>query len=167
MVVLEHGLVFLKVLLAGVIEDVPLEVRTKMAKQKNDENQIKLRERLMMYNYITQTEFQALSTTKPPSSERDLAANTIASQYLSQFGYNPLFLLGIIVLPWFFQKISISVYFYIPASLAVCSYLKVQKDRRDRKAAAGIVSDENVRVISAYVNIQLVIFVLGYIIIIH
>lgn len=78
------------------------------------------------------------------NAERNVVAMKLASEYSSSFGYNPLFLMGIVAMPLLMQTLNISSMFYIPLAVVGLSYLKADKDCQDRKSAIGIVSDYNV-----------------------
>jgi hypothetical protein len=84
------------------------------------------------------------------NAERNVVAMKLASEYQTPFGYNPLFLMGIVAMPLVLQSLGISALLYLPLSMAGLSYLKADKDRQDRKSAVGIVSDYNVSRASLY-----------------
>ena len=83
----------------------------------------------------------------------------MVTQFASEFGYNPLFLMTIVCLPLLIDLINsclksavsdpngmprwFTPWAYVPLALLFLSYLKTSKDRKDRQAAMGIVSCPN------------------------
>lgn len=76
---------------------------------------------------------------------REHVAMKLQTEYASQFGYNPLLLMSVLVSPLVLTALGISPYLYLPGGPLLLSYLKAKQERHDRKSAMGIVDDVNVR----------------------
>jgi hypothetical protein len=76
---------------------------------------------------------------------REHVALKLQTEYASQFGYNPLVLMSVVVAPLVLVSLGVSPYFYLPGALLLLSYLKAKQERHDRKSAMGIIDDVNVR----------------------
>mmetsp|Transcript_3345 Transcript_3345/g.5234 ORF Transcript_3345/g.5234 Transcript_3345/m.5234 type:complete len:960 (+) Transcript_3345:112-2991(+) len=145
MVILEHSLLLLKMVLSSVIDDVPRWVQEKQAQEATRQRHALADERLALYSLHAQEgDIPPVLAASEEALERNVVAAKLSSEYSSPFGYNPLFLMGIVALPITLQSIGISPLYYLPLSLMYVSYLKADKDRQDRKAAIGIVSDVNI-----------------------
>lgn len=75
---------------------------------------------------------------------REHVALKLQTEYASQFGYNPLVLMSVVLAPLVLISMGVSPYLYLPGSLLLLSYLKAKQERHDRKSAMGIVDDVNV-----------------------
>ena len=168
MILLEHVIFLLKWFLSGMIEDVPYWIREKMAQETDRIDASLTEERFKHFigNAQEQKPFASLvdGGQKSPlsqMSERNIVANKIVTENASEFGYNPLFLMTVVCLPLMLDVLNSFVggyaptdptkpprwftpWAYIPAALIFLSYLKASKDRKDRQAAMGIVTDPNI-----------------------
>ena len=89
------------------------------------------------------------SAVEADIKDREHVALKLQTEYASQFGYNPLVLMSVLVTPLILITFNVSPYFYLPIALLLLSYLKAKQERHDRKSAMGIVDDANVsRVVS-------------------
>ena len=68
----------------------------------------------------------------------------LAGHATSKFGFNPLTVSLLLIVPPGLQVLGVSPWFYIPICATVLYYFQVQKDRQDRKAALGIVGDPDI-----------------------
>ena len=167
MILLEHVILSLKWALSGMIDDVPYWIREKMAQESNRIDSALIEERFKHYvgNMQDQRPFMNLAKSESSSgnsnsNERNVVASKIVSEHASEFGYNPLFLMVVVCLPLFLDILNsclvgndsdptspprwFTPWAYVPAALLFLSYLKASKDRKDRQAAIGIVSDPDI-----------------------
>ena len=144
MVVLEHVIMIVKGMLMHVIEVVPIKMQESVAKTSTESNKMLMEQRFKLYNMSA---VNKLNGDKPQDNEllyeKMIASNKITNEYAATFGYNPLLLIGVVTAPVILTALDVSPYWYIPISVLFFSYLKADKDRQDRKAAAGIVLDDN------------------------
>jgi len=68
-------------------------------------------------------------------------AHIAQQQHSKQFGFDPLSMMLLFGLPPLLFYSGISPFLYLPAALLFFSYLQAMKNRDDRKAAIGIISD--------------------------
>lgn len=145
MVLLEHGIMMVNGLLMHLIECVPIKVQEAVAKTSIESNKKLAEQRFKLYNMNAVNKIRG---EKQQDSEllyeKMIASNKITNEYAATFGYNPLLLIGVVTTPVLLTALDVSPYWYIPISVLFFSYLKADKDRKDRKAAAGIVVDDNV-----------------------
>jgi hypothetical protein len=69
------------------------------------------------------------------------AASKLVKEASAQFGYDPVNLSALVTIPPLLAHYGISPFLYLPLAALYFSYLQASKDRADRKAALGIVSD--------------------------
>ena len=69
------------------------------------------------------------------------AVTRLAKEATSQFGFNPTTAFSLVLLPPALQHFGVSPWLYVPIAAGVLLYLQAKKDRQDRKAAIGIVTD--------------------------
>lgn len=69
------------------------------------------------------------------------AASKLSQECSSQFGFDPINMSALVAVPPLLQHFGASPFFYVPLAVLYFSYLQVVKDRSDRKAAIGIISD--------------------------
>jgi hypothetical protein len=142
MILVEHVVVVVEVLMSHFLEVVPQGVQLRVAREKIESMNKLVQERLAMYQFIGKT---VLEDKTLEISERKSAAKTLNTKYSSQFGYNPYLLLGVVIAPLLCINLGISQLVFVPVCILYFSYLKTSKDRHDMMAAAGIISDSNVR----------------------
>ncbi|RYH14894.1 hypothetical protein EON65_32785 [archaeon] len=75
------------------------------------------------------------------SEEEAEALKRLNNTITSPFSFNPITVSALVATPLALHFSSLSPYLYIPLSVIFLSYYQSMKDRIDRKAAAGIVSD--------------------------
>lgn len=71
----------------------------------------------------------------------NLACAKLSKELSGQFGFDPINMSGLIAVPLLLQSLGTSPYFYVPLAVLYFAYLQAKKDRADRKAAIGIISD--------------------------
>lgn len=69
------------------------------------------------------------------------AMHKLAKEATSQFGFNPTTAFALIVVPPALLHFGVSPWVSMPIATVVLLYLQAKKDRQDRKAAIGIVTD--------------------------
>lgn len=73
-----------------------------------------------------------------------LALSTLQQDLSHTIGYNPIKLTSLFMAPLALHYSNISPWVYMPLSIIWLSYLQIEKDRSDRKAAMGIVTNTSV-----------------------
>ena len=86
------------------------------------------------------------SSSSSSSASRDprVEASRLAAAATTHFGFNPSTLVAIICVPALLQYYGLSVWIYMPISAAYLLYMQMLKERNDRMAARGILSDPGV-----------------------
>jgi hypothetical protein len=70
-----------------------------------------------------------------------VASAKLAKECAGRFGFDPLNMSMMVALPPLLQRMGVNPFLYVPAAVLYFAYLQANKDRADRKAAIGIVSD--------------------------
>lgn len=131
MLFLEHVLLIFKLVLMTLVNDIPLRIRESLA-----------------------LEFKSSLTSKKKFSDseenqnnqvlRNISLQKMNSACNTLFGFNPSSAIGIILAPIALQYFNFSVWFHVPLSVAFLLYMQAKKNRNDRMAALGIVSDTDI-----------------------
>lgn len=79
--------------------------------------------------------------TTDDRTELEISVSKLEKQCDTQFGFDPMNMMLLVATPLLLQYFHLSPYLYFPISALCFGYLKAQKDRADRKAAIGIISD--------------------------
>jgi hypothetical protein len=64
--------------------------------------------------------------------------------YSTGWAFAPITLTALIIAPYLITSLGLSAFYTIPVGLVFVSYLQAKKNRDDRKAACGIVTDPSV-----------------------
>lgn len=127
------------------IPDVPRWVQEQLAIRRVKEKQLATNSKV---EFSLRDTRESEKSDPSPINEKNLrndlssiAAAKLTSQYNSSFGFNPMTLSTIVLMPQILEKLSISHFYYIPIAMLFLSYLQNIKDSADRKASVGIVSD--------------------------
>eukprot|EP01034_Spumella_vulgaris_P025395 gene25395-31853_t len=171
MLVIEHFLVAVKLVMMNLIDDTPRWVKEALAAEKNDDKSSKQKRRvnefiqrskditrdvhIMEATDDVNNEFgdgahmgsqsrsgvPHIPHVDPATHSKNIAVARLVSQSNTQFGFDPLNVTVLSALPPLLHFLNVSAWLYIPAAVGFFSYYQAQKDRADRKAAIGIVSD--------------------------
>jgi len=153
--ILEHILLGIKLTLMSVIPDIPRNIRIYQAKQAVEIHERNLKNKLKLAlpsstsgdneDASARENSNAVSTNATNTAATNAIASSLLQQELSHtIGYNPIALTSLFLAPMALQTADISPWFYVPLSILFLSYLQAEKDRSDRKAAIGIVTNTNV-----------------------
>eukprot|EP01031_Cornospumella_fuschlensis_P026837 gene26837-32435_t len=154
MLALEHVLFGAKLLMMSIIDDVPRRVQEALARERVTAKEKEVQQRIEKYqrkstkaeddedngedaNDDKEEEDEKVDGSLEEAEALRRLNNTLASP----FSFNPLSVSALVAMPLALHYSSLSPYLYIPLSVIFLSYYQNMKDRMDRKAAAGIVSD--------------------------
>jgi hypothetical protein len=146
MLALEHLLLAVKVVMMNVIDNVPRHIQEKQARKRIQAKQQAIQERIIKY---TQQKSDEYLESDPKRNTDDDNVNEDEAKTLqrldnklrSPFSFNPLSMAALIGTPMLLESCNLSPYIYLPLSVLFLSYFQSMKDRIDRKAAIGIISD--------------------------
>lgn len=150
MVVVEHFLFGLKLLLVVCIEDVPASVQEAIALRSDEQRKqaaLILKEKLhknsedALHKPPRDGHRKAQVTSGAPPVRHSVYKQHFRDLLSSRFGLNPLAITGLLLLPSVLNYLRVSMWIYIPISSAVVFYWQSSKDRHDRKAAIGLLVD--------------------------
>lgn len=154
MIALEHILFGIKILMMNVIPDVPRHIQESLARDRLAASTENVKNRLFQLNQNDSTENPNDSSTnlsrqpaekEPEAMDKekglDQTVQSLLQQLSSPYSFNPMSLLSIMGAPILLHQSNLSPYFYLPLAIFYLSYLQTSKDRVDRQAAIGIVSD--------------------------
>lgn len=156
MIALEHVLLGIKVLLSQLIDDQPRHIREEQARQRVREVENSIRNRVEKFTASEQQ--RAMSNNNDSNlddnqqqqqkeqtaieEEQQQAIKSLQHQLNTvRYGFDPVSALVLFVTPLALHFLNISPWLYIPIAVLFFSYLQGLKDRQDRQAALGIVSD--------------------------
>lgn len=149
---LEHLLLAIMFILMSIIPDVPRNIRIFQAKQSVEVHERNLENKLKLAlpspsdgNTKTEggEEHNAMQLSSSTANANAMAASLLQQQLSHTIGYDPIKLTSLFFAPLALQSLQISPWLYIPMSILGLSYLQAEKDRADRKAAIGIVTNSS------------------------
>ena len=147
-VILEHIIFGVKILLACLISSDPLYIQYHAAEELLNESKVKNIHRVNhLFRNLKVGELGLAKITeeqKQREIEKNIAKAMAKKTVPQQFEINPFNFILCIVFPFFSNSIGVPMFLSIPAGLLFLTYMQVEKNRADYKAAMGVTSEADI-----------------------